>query len=149
MDDFSIEEALAEYGRILEVPAGRSMEPMLRDRRDTMVLAGLKREPRRGDVVLFRDRSGGHTLHRVIKKKKDGYLTRGDNCVRSDGVCPREAVVGILEGFYKGEKYYDCSSSPAYKLYVAYVRLSYLPRRAANGARSLLKKLKRRTDEKR
>ncbi len=144
MEGRSLEAALAEYGKILEVPVGHSMKPMLRDRRDTMVISTPKGEPGRGDVVLFKNSSGEYVLHRVIKKTRDGYVTRGDNCVRNDGAVPPEAVIGVLEGFYKGEKYYDCASSVPYKLYVAYIRASYLPRRAARGARSLLSRVKRR-----
>ena len=102
MEGRSLESALAEYGKILEVPVGHSMKPMLCDRRDTMVISAPKGEPGRGDVILFKNSSGEYVLHRVIKNTPDGFVTRGDNCTRNDAAVPREAVFGVLEGFYKG-----------------------------------------------
>ena len=143
MDQTTLEKALAENGRVLEVPVGHSMKPMLRHRRDSIVIALPDGEPRRNDVILFKGAGGGYILHRVIKKTPDGYKTRGDNCVRSDGVVPKDGVIGALEGFYKGDKYYDCKKSKKYRAYVAYIRASYLPRCAAKGVRAALSKVKK------
>ena len=145
MDVATIETALAENGSVLEVPIGNSMKPMLKDRRDAIVISRLTREPKRGDVILFTSASGECVLHRVIRTKPDGYLTRGDNCTRDDGVVPREKVIGILSGYYKGERFIDCEKSARYKLYVVCSRASYLPRRAYRAVRSALSKLKNNT----
>ena len=141
MDPVTIASAIDELGTVIVTPAGHSMEPMLRDRRDTAVISRPKGPVRRGDVILFTAPNGGCVLHRVIRKKPGGFLTRGDNCLRSDGVIPPEKVIGKLDGYYKGEKYTDCAKSGRYKLYVFYIRASYLPRMAVKGARSLLSRL--------
>ena len=143
MDLVSIEKALAENGSVLEVPVGHSMKPMLCDRKDAIVISRADRLPRCGEVILFRTPSGKCVLHRVVGIRSGGLVTRGDNCAFSDGVIPRERVLGILDGFYKGEKYVDCNRSKRYRLYVFYIRASYPFRFAAKGVRSTLSRLKK------
>ena len=119
-----IEEIIQQDGQILETTHGVSMEPMLKQGRNPIVISRIDRAPKRRDVILFRVNTGKYILHRVIKVKKDCYITRGDNMLVTETVHDNE-VVGILTGYYKGEKYVDCQKNFGYRVYSFFVPLRF------------------------
>lgn len=116
-----IEEVLAEQGVYVSTTVGVSMRPMLRNRRDTVVVEPLHgRRLRRFDVPLYR-RDDDYVLHRCVEVHPDGYTMLGDNCLNKELDIPDERVIGVLTGFYRGEKKIDMDGLP----YRAYVRVWY------------------------
>lgn len=109
-----IEGVLAREGVWVSTTAGVSMWPMLRDRRDTIVVKPPQGRLRRFDVALYR-RDGSYVLHRVVEVLPDAYVIRGDNCL-ADEVVPAERVVGVLTGFFRGSRAVDMQSA-TYRLY--------------------------------
>ena len=73
-----LEEILTRDGKLVYRTKGVSMEPMLRQNRDLVVISVPSSRLRKYDVALYR-RGGSYVLHRVIDVKDDGYLIRGDN----------------------------------------------------------------------
>ena len=73
---------------------GYSMSPFIRNG-DVLTIAPLTIDPRVGDVVAFvgapHDRL---TVHRIIAARPGGFLIKGDNASETDGVQPRERVLG-------------------------------------------------------
>ncbi|KAB5607395.1 S24/S26 family peptidase [Bifidobacterium jacchi] len=68
----SIEQTLASEGVLVSTTSGRSMLPMLRNRRDTIVIRPAESARpggllRRFDVALYRRPDGAYVLHRVIR----------------------------------------------------------------------------------
>lgn len=120
----TIEEQLQQEGFVLTLSVGISMRPMLTQRSEQLLIEKLTSEPKTNDVVLFRRSSGQYVLHRVIRKKGMCYLIRGDNCYGTEKVHPQR-IIGILKGFYRGDKYIDCETNKGYKIYVILCRLSY------------------------
>lgn len=131
MMDSKMEEVLLREGRIVQMPVGRSMWPMLKNRRDTIVIEKIAFPIKVHDVVLYKRDSGKYVLHRVLKIKRDGYVIRGDNCTRNEYDITERHMLGVLRGFYKGERYVDCEKDFWYKVYVITWRATYLPRTAA------------------
>ncbi|MBE6727212.1 MAG: hypothetical protein E7562_01025 [Ruminococcaceae bacterium] len=123
-DSCSIEQILAEHGEIMTSSAGISMYPMLRNRRDMVVIVKLYRKLKRHDVPLYRLKSGKLVLHRILKVKENGYVIRGDNLYEKEFVTD-DMIVGVLKGFHREGKYYDCETSRAYHTYIIYNRLNY------------------------
>jgi GNAT superfamily N-acetyltransferase len=73
---------------------GFSMFPFIRDR-DVITLASLK-SVGPGDVVAFRHpHSGKLAVHRILEKKADGFLIKGDNIPEPDGIIPAEDVLAV------------------------------------------------------
>lgn len=126
--ELHIEEQLALSGEVMVCTSGISMLPMLRNRRDMVVIAEVKRPLERHDVPLYRLDSGKLVLHRILKVTDGGYIIRGDNLYFNEFV-KDEQIIGVLKAFYRSGKYYDCEKSTVYKLYKVYVRLSYPFRR--------------------
>lgn len=107
----TIEEELAASGRALSYTVGISMEPLLHNRRSTVVLEKQKGLLRPGDVALYRDAQDNYVLHRVIKVIAGGYVIRGDNCFWKE-VVPADRIVGVMAGYYADEReqYTPCGS---------------------------------------
>lgn len=127
-DGCEIEKALLEEGEITVCTSGISMYPMLRHRRDTVVIKKPDREPKKHDVVLYRAESGKLILHRVIKLRPDCLVIRGDNLLNLEYV-KKERIIGVLKEFYRGGRYCNCETSRKYRIYIILNRASYPARK--------------------
>lgn len=143
MEEATIENLLSEYGQILEVPVGISMWPMLKNREDQILIKSVSFPLHVNDVVLFKRENGQYVLHRIIKIRHNDYVIRGDNCLDNEYGITDNQIIGVLQGFYKGDHYIDCYKSLAYKVYVLICRITFLPRVLVKRVFMLLKKLKR------
>ncbi len=111
-----IEEVLEAQGMYVSTTVGVSMYPMLRDRRDTVVISPCRERLKKYDVPLYR-RGKDYVLHRVIGVEPDGYIIRGDNCLKKEYV-KEEQIVGVLTTFFRGNKETDMNGF----FYRAYAR---------------------------
>lgn len=95
---FAWVETEIEEGRSVRFRVkGNSMQPLLRDGLDEVVLYSCKAdELRRLDVVLFRYR-GRHILHRIIGKEGDRFILQGDGVCTFHEECMAEDIVGIVK----------------------------------------------------
>ena len=146
-DKQTIEDVLSSRGQYVGPTVGVSMLPMLKNRRDTIVVQAKTERLQRLDVALYR-RGDAYVLHRVLQPIDGGYIIRGDNCYADEEV-PEDAVIGVLTEFFRKGKHYYCTD----KKYIKYAekRLkSYkfrrffvvLKARCKNGARRSLYALK-------
>ena len=83
------------------------MLPMLKNRRDTIVVAKKSERLKPLDVALYK-RGDAYVLHRVLQPIEGGYIIRGDNCYADENV-PEHAVIGVLTEFFRKGKHYYCS----------------------------------------
>lgn len=104
---YKIEEVLAEKGVYIGPTVGVSMLPMLKTRRDTIVVRPKTERLKRLDVALYK-RGDAYVLHRVLQPIDGGYLIRGDNCY-SDEYIPENDVFGVLTEFFRKNKHYFCT----------------------------------------
>lgn len=77
--------------------AGGSMSPFLVNQRDLVCLEPMKREPGKGDIVLFQRPGGEYILHRICRVGADGYYIVGDAQVEVEGPVAREQICCIIE----------------------------------------------------
>ena len=147
--DFStIAEEIEKHGWVLSRPAGVSMHPMLRPYKDPIYVVKPKRPFKVNDVVVYyRGENKQIVMHRIIKIRKNDYVIRGDNCLHNEYGITNSDIFGILEGFYKDERYIDCEKNKLYKVYVFFNRLTYFPRCALKKLRNNLKYLIKKLDE--
>ena len=92
-------ELLEKDGTLVQFPIGYSMLPMLRQKRDTVVIKRINRKPKENDVVLYLRDDGKYVLHRIIKVKNDGYVIRGDNCYYHEYDITDKHIIGIVATF--------------------------------------------------
>ena len=113
----TIEELLIRDGKLIYKTRGVSMEPMLRQNRDLVVLETPKARLKPYDVALYK-RGTSLVLHRVLQVKEDHYLIRGDNTYVMEKV-PDEAVLGVLTSFQRKGKQISVTDG-RYQLYVRF-----------------------------
>ena len=114
MNVLTFEDILSHDGTLVYRTRGVSMEPMLRQNRDLVVIRVPSSRLRKFDVALYR-RGRNYVLHRVIKVCDGHYLIRGDNTYAVETV-PDSAVIGVLTGFQRKGKEHDVSER-GYRLY--------------------------------
>lgn len=101
-----IEELLSEDNIVVVKPEGYSMYPMFLPGRDEAVIRkAVTDRLKRGDVVLYRRKSGILVLHRIHHRNQDGFYMVGDNQIKVEGPLQEEQVKGVLEGFVRNGKY--------------------------------------------
>lgn len=110
-----IEEVLKSEGVYVGAPCGVSMYPMLRNLKDTIIIRPVEGRLKKYDVPLYR-RKEKYILHRIVKVLPDGYVICGDNCANKEYDINDEKIIGVLTGFYRGDKQISMDS-PVYKAY--------------------------------
>ena len=125
----NIAGALERIGFAVVPIKGVSMMPLLRAGRDTVKIVPYApgEEPKRDDITLFRRKNGDTVLHRTVKKKKNVFYIRGDNCTYSEHI-RREQILGRAEGIFLDGEYHACTE-PVIRRFAARQRLT-LPFRA-------------------
>ncbi|MGM9613152.1 MAG: hypothetical protein ACI3XZ_06555 [Butyricicoccus sp.] len=126
---------LCENGYLFIHPVGKSMLPLIRGGLDTVALTSpAKLCP--GDVVWYRRMDGSEVLHRILRVKDDTLDLCGDNQIWVERGVNCTQVLGIMCGFYRGERYID-AKHPAYRLYVRVWRHLFLRRVILKALRTL------------
>ena len=115
-EKLKIEEVLEKEGKYVGPTVGVSMLPMLKNRRDTIVVRPKTEKLKPLDVALYR-RGDSYVLHRVLVPTEEGYIIRGDNTY-SDEYIPEQDVFGVLTEFFRKDKHYFCTD----KKYLKYAR---------------------------
>ena len=97
---------LAKEKEVRFTPSGVSMRPFIEGERDSVVLAPLSREPKRGDILLARvinpDGLKTYVLHRLIRVEHSPlstldsplYILQGDGNLAGEETCSREDIIG-------------------------------------------------------
>lgn len=121
----SIPQKLKTEAEVASLTVGCSMQPMLRQHKDIVVIERINRPIKKYDVVLYqKDKIEKLVLHRVLRVKKDHYVIRGDNTYALEYI-PKGDIIGVLKEFYRDGKYYNCETSKGYQVYVVFMRLFY------------------------
>lgn len=112
----AFEHTLQTEGVLFYRIIGVSMQPMLRQGRDVVVIKPAGGRLRKYDVALYRRTSGKYVLHRVVRVLPDGYIIRGDNCFADETDITDREIIGVMTGFVrKGRE--RTVSAPFYRLY--------------------------------
>lgn len=135
MNKRTIEQELELNGRCVIQTVGVSMEPLLHNRKSTVVIEKVKFPLKKYDVVLFRRPTGEYVLHRVINAAGEVYIIRGDNCIGKETV-PKEQIIGVMSGYYEDENdnFISCGSR-YYRRYLGKLKI----RNTTSGLRRLFK----------
>ena len=104
----TFEEILEKDGKLVYKTKGVSMNPMLYQNRDLVVIEVPKGRLKKYDVALYK-RGKSYVLHRVIEVNENGtYSIRGDNTYSIETV-PEEAVIRYVK--------FWCEAYPARSAY--------------------------------
>ena len=126
----SIKEILDTYGKYTGLTMGTSMEPLIHEQQDNIIVVKNKGRLKKYDVAVYVTPQGKYIMHRVVKVCDDHYVIVGDNLLKKEYVTD-DMICGVLVGFYKkGKKYIDCTSSKKYMIY-SKIWVALLPIRPA------------------
>ena len=146
-NELTYEELLEREGKLVAINSGRSMLPLLREKRDLMVIEKKGSERcKRLDPVLYKS-GGRYVLHRVIRVRENDYVIVGDNCWRLEYGITDSDILGVLTAVVRGgerEVKMDSFSARAY----AHIWCDLYPIRAAiifcrEMAAAVLRRIKR------
>ena len=118
----SYEQVLEENGILYWKVKGVSMLPMIREKRDIIVVTKRTEERfKKYDVVLFRRKETtmhiSYVMHRILKVNADGtYWIVGDNCYSGD-IVKEEDIMGCLSALIRNGKTIQMDSC-LYKVYI-------------------------------
>ena len=99
----SFSQILQETGYIVYTTCGVSMQPLLRQGKDVVVIETPKEHCKKYDTVLFLRPSGKYVLHRILKDYGDRYWIVGDNCVSGEMVV-EDHIIGVMTSIKRGER---------------------------------------------
>lgn len=118
MNNSTYEQQLEQHGSLVYTNVGDSMLPLLRERRDLLIIE--KRSPgrmKKYDIVLYRRPSGKHILHRVLKVRKSDYVIAGDNRWEREFGVQDDWIFGVLTAVVRDGKKVELKGWK-YRLYV-------------------------------
>jgi hypothetical protein len=92
-----LKQLITEEGKEVSLRiSGGSMSPFLVHQRDEVLLAPIRRELKKGDIVFFQRENNDYVLHRIKKITKDGYYLIGDGQIEIEGPIRRERIFSIV-----------------------------------------------------
>lgn len=106
--------SLEAHGVFASGTLGRSMRPLFREGKDVVIVYKQTSLPKKYDVILY-GRGDKCVLHRVIGRKGNINLVRGDNTYAIEKI-PDEEVLGVLMEFNRGKKHHTVDEF-GFKLY--------------------------------
>ena len=102
----NIEKVLAEKGVCITTTKGDSMNPMLVEGRDKVVIVLPVFPLKKYDIPVYR-KLDHYTMHRIVKVTKSGYIICGDNRGNLEKDVKESDIIGVLDGFYQNDRYID------------------------------------------
>ena len=118
MSNSTYEEQIQQHGSLVYTNVGDSMMPLLREKRDLLIVEKRGAERlKKYDVPLYKRPNGQYILHRIIKVRKDDYVIVGDNRWQREFGVKDEWIFGVLTAVVRDGKRMDVTDWK-YKLYV-------------------------------
>lgn len=117
MSKSTFEEEIRRKGKLYYTNVGDSMEPLIRQGRDLLIISAVNGRLKKYDVPLYKRDSGQYVLHRILKVRADDYVICGDNrWQREYGITDRH-IIGVLTGIVRDGKEISVTDKK-YRLYV-------------------------------
>ena len=112
-----IEESLKNNCDVRITVTGYSMYPLLRNRKDSVILGKPPKKLKKYDIVFYKREDGSYILHRILKIKDNLLSMAGDNEIELEYPIKPEQIIGVTTHYIKSGKKYS-TKNLIYKLYV-------------------------------
>lgn len=118
MNKSTYEQELDRHGKLIYTNVGTSMLPLLRQRRDLLIIEKKTADRcRKYDAILYKRPSGQYVLHRILKVRPEDYVLCGDNQWRREYGVTDDQILGTLTAVVRDGKELK-STDFNYRLYV-------------------------------
>lgn len=128
MSKSSFEEELDKKGILVYTNKGNSMYPLIRQRKDVLIIKKVNTRLKKMDIPLYKRESGQYVLHRIIKVNENDYVIRGDNTYYNETGIRDDQILGVLSGVIRSGKEISVNSF-GYKLYSYFWYYTYYLRK--------------------
>ena len=92
---YKFEDVLNKDGELYFTNVGYSMYPLIKEREDILHIVQ-SHTYKKGDIILFKSKEDHYVLHRILKIKKDKFITAGDYNYFKDQPIVKEQILGLL-----------------------------------------------------
>ena len=92
----NLKQLIEDGQEVVITVAGWSMEPLLRNGRDRVLLKKPTNLLKRGNIVFYQRKTGQFVLHRIFKIRRDGYYMMGDHQIDLEGPIEDDAIFAIV-----------------------------------------------------
>ena len=107
MNKSTFEEEISKTGKLIYTSVGNSMMPIIRENCDILIIEKVSGRLKKYDIPLYKRASGQYVLHRILKIRKDSYVTCGDNRWKKEYDITDDNIIGVLTGIVRnGKKIY-------------------------------------------
>ena len=110
-----LKEMLQEGKTVQLTVTGNSMLPLLRNRKDTVFLTATDRI-KKYDIAFYVRDNGEALMHRIVGKRKDGYIIVGDNQLELEGPIRPDQILAVVTAFTRNGRTFSVNKW-WYKLY--------------------------------
>ena len=131
---------LVEAGHeVVIAVAGRSMEPFLHHQKDRVLLRKPAGSPKLGDIVFYQRKTGQYVLHRIFRKKPEGYYLMGDHQLDVEGPVREDAIFAVVTEVERNGRWFSVETF-SWKAACGIWRMLYPVRKFAHAAKKALRK---------
>lgn len=99
------EDILRKQGTLIFTPHGNSMQPLLKNGKNPVVLQPVTKPLKKGDVPFYKRENGQYVLHRIVRVRNNSYDCCGDNQSAIETGVTDGMIIAVMAGFYQGERY--------------------------------------------
>lgn len=100
----TLEEEINENGKILFTNIGKSMNPLIKQDRDILIIEKINGKLKKYDIPLYKRDNGQYVLHRILSVRDNEYVICGDNCYVKEYGIRDTNIIGILTGIVRNGK---------------------------------------------
>ena len=144
MEDLIL-KSIENGGEFRLITAGFSMMPLLRNRKDIVVLRKPEGRLKKYDIPLYKRKNGQYVLHRVVKCTQGCYYLRGDNQLETEKGIKDENIIAVVSKIIRGSSEINVKTSILYKFYVFFrcrlFPIRYVFRKIRSAVALIVKKL--------
>ena len=105
----TFEEILEKDGELFYTNVGNSMNPLIVQGRDVMIISKVNGRLKKYDVPLYKRKNGQYVLHRILKVRENDYLICGDNRCDVESGITDDQILGKLTGLMRNGKHIELS----------------------------------------
>ncbi|MBQ5910417.1 MAG: S24/S26 family peptidase [Clostridia bacterium] len=138
----------AEGKKVMVTAVGNSMLPLIRNRKDSIVLTAYEGSQLNiGDMVFYKRKDGKYVLHRIVDVAQDGsFIILGDNQTVTEKGIKKDQIIALPTAIIRGKKTVSVTSGEYLrykKIWTRSVVLRKLHEKYFNLKNRIVKKFKR------
>lgn len=101
-----IREIIDQDGVFRLYAKGTSMQPFIRQEKDSVLLGKPTFPLKKYDIILYQRKNGQYVLHRIVGVQAESYTLRGDNQIVKEPGVKQDQIIAVVKGIYRKQRYW-------------------------------------------